>query len=79
VTISLFLGENGTVSIVRGVSFQAELSVRVHMNKDGGLRNAPLQEFEGRLLVLSPLPCLVLLEKVVERRATLEKPGIHCW
>jgi len=62
VTIGLLLGEDGAIGVVRGISFQVELSIGIHMDKDGGLRDAPLQEFEGYLLILGPLPCLVLLE-----------------
>jgi len=65
--VGLFLGEDSTIGIVRGIGLQAELSVGICMDKDGSLRNAPLQEFEGRLLVLGPLPGLILLEQVVER------------
>ena len=65
--ISLFLGEDGTIGVVRGIGLQAELSVGICVDKDGSLRNAPLQEFEGRLLVFGPLPGLILLEQVVEQ------------
>jgi len=61
-TVSLFLGKDSAIGIIRGISLQAELRVGIHMDQDGGLRNAPLQKFEGVLFILGPLPHLVLLE-----------------
>jgi len=61
-TIGLLLRKDGTIGVVRGIGFQAELRIGIGMNKDRSLRDVPLQEFEGHLLVLGPLPSLVLLE-----------------
>ena len=53
------------------------------MRKDRGLRDVPLQDFEGGLLVFGPLPSLILLEEIVERscdvRETADPPpiGVH--
>ena len=60
--ISLFLGKDSTVGVVRGIGLQVELSIGISMNKDGSLRDVPLQEFECHLLVLGPLPGTFLLE-----------------
>ena len=45
------------------------------MHKDGSLRDLPLQEVEGDLLVLGPLPCLVLLEEIMEGSCNVRESG----
>ena len=63
--IRLFLGQDGSISIIRCISFHLELSIRVGVNENGSLTNSPFQEFEGAMLVFGPLPGLVLLEEVM--------------
>jgi len=61
--VGLFLGEDGTIGVVRGIGLQAELSVGICVDKDRSLRNAPLKKFEGRLLIFGPLPGLTVNKK----------------
>ena len=63
--IHLFLRQDGSVSVIRCIGFHSELSIRIGVNENRSLTNSPFQEFEGAMLVFSPLPGLVLLEEIV--------------
>ena len=63
--IRLFLGQDGSVSVIQCISFHSELSIQISMNENRSLTNSPFQEFKGAMLVFSPLPGLVLLEEIV--------------
>ena len=63
--ICLFLGQDGSVSIIQCISFHLELSIRIGVNENRSLTNLPFQEFEGAMLIFGPLPGLVLLEEIM--------------
>ena len=63
--ICLLLGQDGSVSVIRCIGFHSELSIQVGVNENRSLTNSPFQEFEGAMLVFSPLPGLVLLEEIM--------------
>ena len=63
--VSLFLGKNSPICVVQSISFHLELLFGISMHEDGSLTDLQLEEFEGVLLVFSPLPGLILLEEVV--------------
>ena len=63
--IRLLLGQDGSVSVIRCIGFHLELLIQVGVNENGSLTNLPFQEFEGAMLIFSPLPGLVLLEEIM--------------
>ena len=65
--ISLFLREDGSICIVPSIGFHLELSVGIGMHEYWSLTDSQLEKFKGVLLVFSPLPGLILLEKVMQR------------
>jgi hypothetical protein len=72
--VNLFLRQNGTVCIVRSVSFHAKHPFRIGMNKDGSLTDLPFKDFEGGLLVLSPILFVVLLKQGMEGPHYVREP-----
>ena len=63
--IHLFLGQDGSISVIQCIGFHSELSIQIGVHENRSLTNSPFQEFEGAMLVLGPLLGLVLLEEIM--------------